>query len=255
MTTTLIISRSQLLARAIPTVLLALAASHASATITTLPSGADDSSPFLMDKVIAFGVTGAQMADRLSITATFMSVTGAPITETRPWLLDGGVPDGGHAVGSAWTMEQAGDTFSNPWTLTVQRGMLLRSLQFKFESALTGEGIVFDRTVGGVEGTPGTAQGQDFLVTFSTAGPLDTWVASPKYARPGDVPTDSVAGFYGDIYANLDVAFDGQPFFTTAPYQVQFTQDCDITTPVPTPGALAMLGASSFTAALRRRRR
>lgn len=246
--------RIRLLANALPAALLILAPSHASATITTSPPSADLSAPVLMPSVDAFAVTGAQMDNRLSITATFMSLTGGPITETRPWLLDGGVFEGGHAVGSFWSLEQSGDTFNNPWTLTVHQGLLLKDLHFVFDSIATGQGVVLDRTVttGDGVGTPGSSTGKDFLVIGNTPGPLDAWTAQPKYSRPGDVPTDAIPGAFGDIFGQLDVAFDGPRFFTTAPYQVEFMQDCDIAT-IPTPGALALVSVSGL-AVLRRRR-
>lgn len=244
--------------RLTPTTIAAVAAGAACAapalaTMTTVAPGSDLSSPFLVSAFTSFTVDGADMAERLRVTASFFDfATGGVVTETRTWQLSG-APDGGEAVGSFWRLEQSGDTIFSPWRLDVAgpAGLpapTIQSLRLEFDNSNTLDGAVFDRFAA-IEGTPGTATGADYLVTDNTPF-LDSMVAVPFYSMPADNPSDAVPGAFGDSFAVVDITFDGA---STAPgdYFIEFIQDADLA--IPSPGAAGLIGLAGL-AAIRRRR-
>ncbi len=233
--------------------LAAAVAQSALGVMTTVPATSDMSSPFIVGNYTSFQVTGADMAERLKITATFFDfATGGSVTESATWQLSG-APDGGEALGTFWSMSQSGDTSFSPWRLDVPGGaaaptMMIQSIRMEFDNSNTLDGAVFDR-FNGITGTPGTATGQDYLVTDNSLF-LDNMVAVPHYTLPADNPNDSVPGAFGDSFAVIDINFDG---FSTPPsgYFIEFVQDTDLV--VPTPGAAGLMGLAGIALVRRRR--
>lgn len=235
-------------------VALMASAGAAHATMLTEVPDTDLSSPVLTPNITSFEVTGSDMADRMRVTATFLSPTGAPIVEQRTWQLSG-VPEGGEAIGSFWSVTQAGDTASNPWQLDVNPipggfgAPPIVSLLLEFDNSIDGQGVVFDRFVG-EERTPGTSTGLDFLVLDNSPA-LDFSVADPLYRNPADNPNDG-PGFFEDVFATLEVTFEQVPFLMDGGYFIRFEQDAD--TAVPAPGAAGLAFVAGL-AGLRRKRR
>jgi len=133
---------------------LAQGPAHAVVVITT--GAATNNIPGLT----GFATTGAMM-DGLSVTATFAS----GFSQTLLWA-DTGAQSGG-VTGAGWSLSLDGDTFAAPWNFTnTRQGATggpdaLNRLMLDGLNALT----IFDRTFGGLEGTPGSAAGNDWDCT------------------------------------------------------------------------------------------
>jgi hypothetical protein len=155
----------------------------------------------------------------------------------------------GSAVGTQWSLSVDGDTFGAIWILTND-----------FIHAMTGLRIyaapgdtVFDRTFGGLFGTPGSASGWDFELV---AGPLDLDI-NVTYSE-----IVNLTGFaaVGDLYATMSLAFDLRPGEI-----IEFIADTDNASvagdirprPVPEPAAIALIGIGllGLGLAVHRRRR
>jgi hypothetical protein len=189
--------------------------------------------------------TNGDLMDGLAITATFVS----GFTETRALAGLGG--GNGSAVGTNWSVLVNGDTFGvNAWTVNHSTGSALASLILDGIPGLT----VFDRTFGGVEGTPGSANGRDFLSNLAQDASI-----TATYSRQVAIGVNPPVG---DIWHLLSINF-GQLTGggVTSGTNFMFSQDTDndsrrIPPPsVPEPATLTLLGLGLLGAGFRRLRR
>jgi hypothetical protein len=131
------------------------------------------------------------------------------------------------------------NTFGNPFSLTVfGTGNTLQTLTL---SGASGP-VVFDRTFGGVEGTPTSATGSD-LTYYQT----DTWNTLVTYRN--SVRLVGSAGPVGDLWETVILNFQSGLTGSNAGRLVRFSQDVDnvidngLLLPVPEPGALLLTAA------------
>jgi hypothetical protein len=203
--------------------------------------------------VAGFATTGAMM-DGLEVTAVFSE----GVNETLFWA-DTGLDSGGVSSASGWGLSLSGNTFSAPWQFTITNANLgqLRRLILDARSALT----VFDRNYpppdGAGEGTPGSANGNDFNCTAASAAVCD--------------PENDVIALYdyqvnvtgelavGDLWQTLDIQFFelGSEIRSGPRTSWSFVQDTDNDSRIqaPEPGTVALLGLALGAAGLIRRRR
>lgn len=194
--------------------------------------------------------TTGSMMDGLAVTAYFNRVA-------APTLFWGGIAGGsandGGVFGTGWSLTLDGDTFNANWNFTFATNNLgqLTRLTLDGLAAFT----VFDRT-NPSSGTPGSANGRDFVVTGGCVG-CDGTVTYDYMVSIGGNPA------VGDLFQTVDINFasaNGNGNANTGP-RANFTfgqdTDSDISrvSQVPEPGslaltALALLGLTAF----RRRR-
>lgn len=189
--------------------------------------------------VTGFQTTGADMAG-LSVTVTFTSGAASNCI----WAAGIGTSGGCSAAG--FSIEQTGDTFTEPWTLTnlLPTGGGISLLEMDGAPArLTTSGIVFDRTFGGVFGTEGSFLGGD-----ATGTTTDASNGSAVYSNLVAVmPVAPV----GDLFHTLTIRFDGNGLVETA----EFVADTDtIGFLIPEPGTVTLMGLGLVALAARYRR-
>ena len=188
-----------------------------------------------------FATTGADMAG-LSVTATFSNGSGGTVA----WTTTG--PASGGAFTANWSLTLSGDSFATPWNfsfLNPTASLQLTHLVLNGTSGLT----IFDRTFGGAEGTPGSANGTDFAYSGGTCAGCNTLV---NYS--GQTAIDAAAPV-GDLWQVVDITFnDG----TGPRTNFSFVQDTDndIRAMVPEPETYAlMLGGLGLLTLVAKRRR
>jgi len=202
------------------------------------------------------------MMTGMTVTAHFSN---AP-SETVPWLATSNVQEG-HAMGAAgdWKLSQAGDTYSDPWTLKYlghQNGFLTGLTLDGMAAGRLRNQVVFDREKdhsGDTDGTPGSFFGTEFSTTPDPYPHFDIHVT-----YKGEVAVSSSPNAYGDIYRFLDIRFGGGDDAPghTGPigldgYDINtlvFVQDTDRLSKVPEPSTLAMGALGIGMLAIRRRR-
>ena len=202
------------------------------------------------------------MMTGMTVTAHFSN---AP-SETVPWLPTSNVQEG-HAMGAAgdWKLSQAGDTYSDPWTLKYlghQNGFLTGLTLDGMAAGRLRNQVVFDREKdhsGDIDGTPGSFFGTEFSTTPDPYPHFDIHVT-----YKGEVAVSSSPNAYGDIYRFLDIRFGGSDDAPghTGPigldgYDINtlvFVQDTDRLSKVPEPSTLAMGALGIGMLAIRRRR-
>jgi len=236
-----------------------IGATTASAGIITVE---DLSAPVSIVGITGFTTTGADMSG-MRVTTTFVGGN----TETQIWAASG--VDSGQVAGdtgdtgptpNAWVLSQSGDTYSTAsdnWTLTtINQETEIESILL--EGLLGGtQGIVFDRTFGGVEGTPNSALGLDF--NSSLPDLMDVRVV---YSNPIQVGADPVVG---DLFGSVLIQFDSESLgfvgFNAFVNNGLFTfrQDTDtVGLPpngqAPEPGSALLLLGAGLLALYRRRR-
>jgi hypothetical protein len=195
----------------------------------------DNTNPQNTTALTGFATSGDEM-DGMALLVTY-ALGG---DDAATWVDNG--PGCGVAVGSNWSLEQCGDTFSSDWTLTAGAGAGIASL---FIDAGVG-GTVFDMTSPD-PGTTGSASG----LTFATSSTLGITVTfSGPVGVAGNPPV-------GDLYRYMLITF-ASPFEG----ELVFGQDADnllirgdITpSEVPEPASMLLLGGGLAAAAARRRR-
>ena len=178
-----------------------------------------------------YATTGDMMGG-MTLTAYFS--VGGP--ETVYWVdLPSPAVDAGKAVGTGWSLSHIGNTFDDHWALTVDDSISLTRLLI---DAGTGD-TVFDRTldgVGNIYGTPGSATGKDFSVTYcSSTNPLNIAATyRDQVAITGFDPLE-------DLYRYLDIVFTTNLHDQTIHFMADTDNSVDpYVEPVPEPSALAV---------------
>lgn len=193
-----------------------------------------------------FATTGAMMSG-MTVTATFSG----GFSQTAVWGTTGATS--GAAVGTDWSLNLTGDSFASNWNFVFSAppggpglGQLL-SLELDGSTGLT----VFDATNPSF-GTPGSAQGRDFIFANVGACAADACDATATYES---VVAIGAAAAVGDLYQTLGIAFDAQNAPRT---NFSFQQDTDNDQrffDVPEPGGLALAGLALVALATNSRRR
>src|SRR5262245_11598811 len=227
-----------------------LAQAPAHAVVVTTTGAAMNNIPGLT----GFATTGAMM-DGLSVTATFAS----GFSQTLLWA-DSGAQSGG-VTGTGWSLSLNGDTFTAPWNFTNTRlgaaggPDALDRLVLDGLNALT----VFDRTFGDVEGTPGSAAGNDWECT----GAPDICAVAGRAVRVQYDFQVSVGAnpAVGDLWQTVAIDFctnvEGPCARNGVTGNWAFLQDTDNDARLTAaePGSLALLGFALGAAGWRSRRR
>lgn len=188
-----------------------------------------------------FVTTGADMSG-LGVKATFSN----GFSQTLAWATTG-VGAGG-VTGTGWSLSLNGDSFGGFWNFVFGGvNAQLTQLVLDGSSGLT----IFDRTFGGVEGTPGSANGLDFSFAGGTCG---SCAANATYSGLTSITPNAAVG---DLFQTLTVDFTNQSGPRTNWSFVQDTDNDSRFVPgIPEPETYALLlGGLGFVSWVARRRR
>jgi PEP-CTERM motif len=189
-----------------------------------------------------FMTTGSMM-DGMQVRACFSGPIGC---EVRPWTDI--VSGSGGVTGTGWSLSLTGDTFTADWRFdftSTDLGQLL-SLLLDGRGALT----IFDRTrlasdPGGIEGTPGSAQGRDWTSGLGATTTINVTFLDPTTVGGvlhADDLFQQVSVDFGDTGPRVDFVF-------------QQDTDNDSRLRVPEPSTLLLLGLGMLAFAGVHRRR
>jgi hypothetical protein len=227
---------------------VALLALPASAQVTVT---ATNGTLFETTGLSLFSTNGAQM-DGMLVTANF--VGGG--SQTLAWA-DLSASTGG-VTGTGWSLANTGTTTfdTGSWILTNTSAPGISSLVLNGAPGNT----IFDRTIGGAEGTPGSSGGVDFAVTSG----LSSYAINANYTNILRLNANPPVG---DLFTRLDITFTSPAGGFTAGSTMRFTADTDNAAAgaviieaggAPEPGSLALLGGllplAGFVVFTRRRR-
>jgi hypothetical protein len=165
------------------------------ATAATVSTNANDGTIQTTTGLTGFTTNGDNMVGT-AVTA-FFSGGGS---QTLSWAATGA--GAGGVTGTGWSLVQSGDTFTQPWTLTVDQGITLTGFSL---NGIPGN-TVFDRTTPS-PGTDGSAQGLDFAFVSSSAL-LATDTIDVTYSNALSI---GAAAPVGDLYTFLNVSFANNP--------------------------------------------
>jgi hypothetical protein len=184
-----------------------------------------------------FATTGAMM-DGLAVTAEFND-----LSETLFWADTG--PNSGGVFGNGWSLTLDGDTFGASWIFDFEDnaglGQLL-SLTLDGIDALT----VFDRTFNNVEGTPGSANGRDWVCLSGACN--DATVTYDYLVSIG------AAAAVGDLFQTVNIDFGDLGPRDDFSFGQDTDNDSRLITDVPEPAGLLLLGGALAALGIARRR-
>jgi len=213
-----------------------------SASAATIDYATDTGTAYQTPSISTYDTYGNDMSG-MEVWVTFSNGS----TEHAIWATTG-VQSGAATVGGYFKISETGDTFDNlAWTLQNLNNTLSITSFTLF--GVPGN-TIFDRTFGGLVGTPGSAYGKD----FNTTGNYNVT------ATYSDALSLTGSAAVGDEWEQLSIAFTHGTFFAPDA-QLNFSQDTDnakvkgtITT-VPDAGSTSiMLGMGLMgVAALKRR--
>jgi hypothetical protein len=180
--------------------------------------------------------SGANMGG-MQVTAFFTNSTSETVSWVPLGLINGG------ASGTNWSLMESGDTDISTWFLTNTTGLGITRLVIDGGPGRT----IFDRTFGGMVGTPGTSFGRDFVLV---SGGLSTDnILAIYHDQVAVVPNAPV----GDIFRSLDINFlNSGGFASGRALPLGFGADTDTTVDVlfplaiPEPGSLLLFGVAAL---------
>jgi hypothetical protein len=214
-----------------------------SASASTINYAQDTGTAYQTPAISTFNTYGNDMAG-MDVWVTFSNGS----TQHAIWQTTG-AQSGDASVGGFFTMSETGDTFNNgAWTLqNLNRTLSITSFTLFGVNGNT----IFDRTFGGLIGTPNSAFGKDFNITGNYSV---TATYSDELSLTGSAAV-------GDEWEQISVAFANGTFFAPDS-STYFTQDTDnaavsgtITPKVPDAGSTSMMLGMGLigVAALKRR--
>jgi hypothetical protein len=174
----------------------------------------------------------------MQVTAFFTDGSSESVT----WV--GGFFGSGSATGTGWSLMESGDTDTSSWFLTNSTRLGLTRLLLDGGPGKT----VFDRTFGGMIGTPGTSIGRDFVVT---SGGVGTTILATYEDQVAVIPNPPV----GDIFRYLDVVFQNAGGLASGQvlgFGADTDSTVDVLTPlavIPEPGSLLLFGVAVLSLA------
>ncbi|MFT5488382.1 MAG: hypothetical protein ACI9JL_002520 [Paracoccaceae bacterium] len=196
----------------------------------------DLSTTVMVPGISQFTTNGADMAG-MNVTVNFLGGS-----ETIQWAATGATT--GAAIGGGWSISAAGDTFNtNAWAVDFG-DLQVTSFVLDGSTGLT----LFDRDFDPLPGTPGSADGRDFVSTLLNDDDV--------FATYSEVVGIGAAAPVNDIFHILTVSF-AEVENGTVSGVFDFTQDTDndIRIQIPEPAMLPLFGLGLAGIAILSRKR
>jgi len=213
--------------------------------VASSPAGAviivEDPSVDVSVAGIARFATFGDLMVGMEVTASFLS----GFAETVSWVATG--PGAGGAFGTEWSLTLDGDSFAPgpdgaSWVFTHARDALL-TLKLDGEPGFT----VFDRTFGGVDGTPDSELGLDFDFLPDALEPPGTATYSRRVAVGVNPPV-------GDLWQVLTIDFTEIEGLQLRRWEFEQDTDNDVRRQIPEPASVTLLGLGLAWLLWRRKR-